>query len=144
MNGLEKLKKKKGKIPHNFVIMDDQQGLLNRNDPILTNFVSSHRHFKTSCFFNFQYLFGASPLLRECTTHAFMFNSKGLRTINGLFENFGMLFDNLQQFKEYFLANTKKKYTAILYEQSKHKEEKNYKRYKAPDMTMFKGFKLQY
>ena len=144
MDGLEKLKKKSGNIPPNFVIMDDQQGLLNRQDSILTNFVSSHRHFNTSCFFNFQYLFGASPLLRECTTHAILFNSKGLRTINGLFENFGMLFDNVQQFKDYFLKNTKKHYTAIMYEQSENKKKNNYKRFKAPDMTDFKNFKLQY
>ena len=39
MNGLEKLKKKTGTIPPNFVIMDDQQGLLNRQDSILTNFI---------------------------------------------------------------------------------------------------------
>ena len=144
MNGLEKLKKKTGVIPPNFVIMDDQQGLLNRQDSILTNFVSSHRHFNSSCFFNFQYLFGASPLLRECTTHAILFNSKGLRTINGLFENFGMLFDTLQHFKDYFLKNTKKKYTAIMYEQNENKLKKNYQRFKAPDMTDFKNFKLQY
>lgn len=144
MNGLEKLKKKTGKIPPNFVIFDDQQGLLNRNDAVLVNYISSHRHFSSSLFFNFQYLFGASPILRNCTTHAILFNSKGLRTINGLFENFGMLFDNLQQFKEYFLKNTKKKYTAILYEQDENKLKNNYKKFKAPDMTDFKNFKLQY
>lgn len=146
MNGLEKLKKKTGYIPPNFVIMDDQQGLLNKNDSVLTNFVSSHRHFNSSCFFNFQYLFGASPLLRECTTYAFMFNSKGHRTINGLYENFGMLFDNVKEFKEYFLTNTKKKYTAIRYEQKQNKKHKNYCRYRAPDMSgdEWKSIKLQY
>ena len=140
----EKLKKKGGDIAQNFVIFEDQQGLLNRNDPTLTNFVSSHRHFASTCIFNFQYLFGASPLLRECTTHAFMFNSKGHRTINGLFENFGMLFDNFKEFKEYFLKNTSKKYTAIMYKQSENKLKHNYKRYKAPNMKDFKDFKLQY
>ena len=144
MNGLEKLKKKTGQIPANFVIMDDQQGLLNRNDSILTNFVSSHRHFNTSCFFNFQYLFGASPLLRECTTHAILFNSKGHRTINGLYENFGMLMDDFNEFKEYFLKNTKKDYTAMMYEQKENDKHKNYKRFKAPNMKVFKKIKLQY
>ena len=144
MNGLEKLKKKTGKCPPNAVIIDDQQGLLNRNDSVLTNFIASHRHYNTSIFFNFQYLFGASPLLRECATYALMFRSAGHRTINGLFENFGMLFDNFDHFKKYFLNNTKKKYTGILYSQKENKLHKNYKRFKAPDMTDYKGFQLQF
>ena len=146
MNGLEKMKKKRGKITPNFVIIYEQQGLLNRNDSVLTNFVSSHRHYNTSIFFNFQYLFGASPLLRECTTYALMFRSVGHRTINGLFENFGMNFDNLQEFKNYFLKNTKKKHVGILYSQKENKKEKNYVRYKAPDIsgTQWKKIKLQY
>ena len=144
MDGLEKLKNETGKIPPNFVIFDDQQGLLNRNDPVLTNYVSSHRHYSSSLFFNFQYLFGASPLLRECTTIAILFRSQGHRTLNGLFENFGMLFDDFNEFKEYFLKNTKKKYTAVMYLQKIHKKEKNYKQFKAPDMSDYSDFKLEY
>jgi hypothetical protein len=144
MDGLQKLKEDTGEIPPNFIIFEDQQGLLNRQDTVLTTLISSHRHFLSTCFFNFQYLFGASPLLRECTTYAILFRSQGHRTINGLFENFGMLFDNINDFKKYFLKNTKKKYVAILYKQSENKLEKNYKRFKAPDMTDFVGFQLQY
>ena len=144
MNGLEELKKNTGKIPSNFVIFEDLQGLLNRNDPVLTNYVSSHRHYASSLFFNFQYLFGASPLLRECTTYAILFRSLGHRTINGLYENFGMAFDSFNDFKDYFLKNTKKKYTAMMYMQNEHKKEKNYIRFKAPDMSEYKGFKLEY
>lgn len=144
MDGLEELKKKKGKIPTNFIIFDDQQGLLNRNDPTLTNFVASHRHYNTTCFFCFQYLYGASPLLRECTTYALMFRSFNHRTINGLYENFGQLFESEKEFKKYFLKNTKKIYTALLYDQSKAKLKKNYLRFKAPNMDNYKDFKLDY
>jgi hypothetical protein len=82
--------------------------------------------------------------LRECTTYAILFRSQGQRTINGLYENFGMLFDNYQEFKDYFLKNTEKEYTAIMYSQKEHDKEKNYKRFKAPLMKMFKEIKLQY
>ena len=84
------------KIEPNFVVFDDQQGLINRNDPVLQNFVACHRHFKCTIFFNFQYLYGSSPLIRECTTIAILFNSKGERTLRGLYENFGQLFENFQ------------------------------------------------
>jgi hypothetical protein len=46
---------------------------------------------------------------------AFLFNSKGKRTIEALYENFGQLFDSFKEFKEYFLECTKPKYTAMLY-----------------------------
>ena len=144
MNGLEKLKKETGKIPKNFVIFEDQQGLLNRAEPVLTNFLSSFRHYNCSCFLNFQYLYGASPLLREIATYCIMFSSNSHRTMNGLFENFGQLFENYNQFRAYFKKNTHKPYTAIVYEQKQNKLKKNYKRYKAPNMKDFKNFKLQY
>ena len=144
MKSLEKIKKKTGKIPPNFVIIDDHQGILNRNDEILINFISSHRHYSSSCFINFQYLYGASPTLRECTTLAILFNSKGKRTINGLFENFGQLFDSYEEFKDYFLECTKEKHVAMLFISKIDDIENNYLQFKAPDMTKHKNIKLQY
>ena len=144
MNGLEKMKKKKGKIPPNFVIFDDHQGILNRNDPTFINFISCHRHYKSTVFLNFQYLYGASPTLRECTTVALLFNSKGKRTLNGLFENFGQLFDNYEDFKDYFLSLTKKKHVAMMYVQDIDELKDNYLYFKAPDMSKYKKIKLQY
>ena len=133
------------KIEPNFVVFEDQQGLLNRNDPILQNFVACHRHFKTSIFWNFQYLYGSSPLIRECTTIAIMFNSKGERTLRGLYENFGQLFENFQHFKDYFLQLTSEKYVGMLYIYDIDDFDKNYLYWKAPsDLSMIKNIKLDY
>ena len=144
MTGLEKMANKGEPVPPNFIILDDQQGLLNRNDPLLTNLISSHRHYNCSIFFCFQYLFGASPLLRECSTFAIMFRSAGQRTLNGLYENFGMLFENFNEFKKHFFKITKKKYNGMLYIQDKNKRKRNYLQFKAPDMSMFDGITLDY
>ena len=145
MKGLEKIANDGKKIPPNFVIFDDLQGVLNRNDPILTNFVSSHRHYNCKAvFFCFQYLYGASPLLRECATFAVMFRSQGNRTLQGLYENFGQLFDNFEEFKKHFFKITKKKYNGMLYIQDISKKKKNYLRFKAPDMSIFNGITLNY
>ena len=73
-----------------------------------------------------------------------MFHSNSHRTINGLWENFGQLFQDEKSFKEYFQKNTKKKYTAILYQQKENKLKNNYQRYKAPDMKIYKKIKLNY
>ena len=144
MNGLEKMKNEGKKIPRNFVIFDDQQGLLNRNDPLLTNFVSSHRHYNSSIFFCFQYLYGASPLLRECSTYAICFRSAGNRTLQGLFENFGMLFDNFNDFKKHFFKVTKKPYRAMMYIQDINELKDNYLQFKAVDMSAYNGLTLDF
>ena len=128
IDGISKLDDK----PPCFCIFDDQQGLLNRNDPTLLNFISIHRHLNCSIFFNFQYLYGSMPTLRECSTIAIMFNSKGHRTIKGLYLCFGQLFDSLEEFKRYFLALTSEKYVAMLYLQDEDDIEKNYMYFKSP------------
>lgn len=139
IDGISKLEDK----PPCFCIVDDQQGLLNRNDPTLLNFISIHRHLNCSIFFNFQYLFGSMPTLRECTTIAVLFNSKGKRTIEGLFENFGQLFDKYDEFKNYFLALTSEKYVAMLYLQDEDNIEENYLWFKSPLMSKGKLKNLQ-
>lgn len=141
LDGLQQL----DKIEPNFVIFDDQQGLLNRNCPVLQNFISCHRHFQCSVFWNFQYLFGSSPLIRECTTIALLFNSKGERTLRGLYENFGQLFDNFNHFKDYFLQLTSERYVAMLYISDIDNINENYLYWKAPpNLDMTKNIKLDF
>ena len=132
-------------IEPNFVVFDDQQGLLNRNDPVLQNFVACHRHFKCSVFWNFQYLYGSSPLIRECATISILFNSKGERTLRGLYENFGQLFENFNHFKDYFLQLTSEKYVGMLYISDIDNIDENYLYWKAPsNLEMIKDVKLDY
>ena len=136
-------------IEPSFVIFDDIQGLLSYSDNTLTQLVSNHRHFKISVFFCFQYIYGrgSTPVLRECTTMAFLFNSKGKRTLEALFENFGQLFDDFKSFKEYYLACTEEKHTAMLFIQDIDNIDENYLQFKAPspeEMKHVKNIKLAY
>ena len=141
LDGLKELEK--DQLEPSFIIFDDIQGLLSSGDHSLTQLVSNHRHFKISVFFCFQYIYGrgSTPVLRECTTMAFLFNSKGKRTLEALFENFGQLFDNFKEFKEYYLACTKEKHTAMLYIQDVDNIEENYLQYKAPSPKQMKHVK---
>ena len=147
LDGLKELDPKD--IEPSFIIFDDIQGVLNSNDPVLTSLNACHRHFKISIFYCFQYIYGrgSTPVLRECTTYAFLFNSKGKRTLEALYENFGQLFDSFDEFKEYYLACTKEPYTAMLYIQDIDSKEDNYFQYKAPspkEMKHVKDVQLQY
>ena len=134
-------------IQPSFIIFDDIQGVINANDPVLTSLIACHRHYKISIFFCFQYIYGrgSTPVLRECTTYAILFNSKGDRTLRALYENFGQLFDNYNEFKDYFLACTSEPYTAMLYIQDIDNKEDNYLQFRAPsNMDEFKNIKLDY
>ena len=132
-----------------FIIFDDIQGVLSSHDPVLTSLNACHRHFKISIFYCFQYIYGrgSTPVLRECTTLAFLFNSKGKRTLEALYENFGQLFDSFNEFKEYYLQCTKPKYTAMLYIQDVDNKDENYLQYKSPspkEMKHVKDVVLEY
>lgn len=143
---LDGIKSQKNIVP-SFIAFDDIQGLLNANDPVLTSLIACHRHFKISLFFCFQYIYGKGsiPILRECTTYALLFNSKGDRTLRALYENFGQLFDTFKDFKKHFLSVTSEKYVAMLYLQDENDLYNNYMYFRAPaEMDNFKNIKLDY
>ena len=147
LDGLKKLPE--DQLEPSFIIFDDIQGVLNGNDKVLTSLNACHRHFKISIFYCFQYIYGhgSTPVLRECTTMAFLFNSKGKRTLEALYENFGQLFDSFNEFKEYYLECTKDKYTAMLYIQDIDNKEDNYFQFTAPgpkEMKKVNDVKLSY
>lgn len=143
---LEGIKQQK-KIKPSFIIFDDIQGVLSAFDPVLNSLVACHRHYKISLFFCFQYIYGRGsfPVLRECTSIAILFNSKGDRTLRALYENFGQLFDDFKSFKDYFLHITSEKYVGMLYVQDIDNLEDNYLSFKCPEnMDKFKHIKLDY
>ena len=114
---LQEMKENTGFIPPNFCVFDDVVGLMSKFDGQLNNFFSVHRHYNCHVFIAVQHLnTGSSTLLREVTTKAYMFAASGFNTIKSLFESFGQSFENLNQFKEFFLENTKHEYSALVYD----------------------------
>ena len=78
---------------------------------------------------------------------AFLFNSKGKRTLEALFENFGQLFEDFKSFKAYFQQLTSEKHTAMLFIQDIDNIDENYLQFKAPspqEMKHVKNIKLAY
>ena len=144
IEGLEKMKQQGKKIPRNFVVLDDQIGLINKHDPFLINWFSKIRHYRTHVYLLAQHLkTGANTTLREVCTHAFMFNSKSFNTIQSLFENFGQLFENFADFKKTFQNVTKEKYSSMLYLQENDDIDQNYLQFIAPDTSNWQ-FKMEY
>ena len=139
VDGLKNIVESGKEAPPNFVVFDDMIGLLNmKQNTFFTNFISTHRKTNTCVFLATQHLkTGSSTTLREITTHAIVFSSKQLNTIQSLFENFGQLFSNIGEFKDNFFDITKEKYTAMLYLQDADNINDNYMIYKAPDVSQW-------
>ena len=136
LNALEEYIDQNGEPIHNFVVFDDLIGLLSKNSPFITNFLGLHRKYGTTIFLATQHLkTGASTTLREVCTHSIIFNSKTWNTITSLYENFGSLFQRLEDFKGNMQDITKEKFTAMLYLADEDNIDKNYLEYKCPDTS---------
>ena len=145
LSGMEKMLEEDKDIPPNFVVFDDLLGLLSKTNPTLLNFFACHRHTNTSVFLCTQHLkSGASTTLREITTHAFLFNTKTKNTLEALFECFGQLFDNFDEFKNYFFDLTAEQYVCMLYSQDVDDIDENYVAFQAPDMSQYKDINIEY
>lgn len=147
LDGLKDLPK--DKLKPSFIIFDDIQGALDPYDKTLNFLNACHRHMKISIFYCFQYIYGrgSTPVLRSCTTMAFLFNAKGERTLKALYEAFGQLFPDFNTFKDYYLQLTAEPYTAMLYFQDEDNIDDNYLQYQAPPpekMKHVKKLKLDY
>lgn len=135
LRGMEELLVKGKEIPPNFIVFDDLLGLLSKNNPILLNFFACHRHTNTTIFLATQHLkTGSATTLREICTDAIMFNSKHKNTVEALFECFGQLFDNYNDFKNHFFEVSSEPFTAMYYKQDVDKIEDNYARFVAPNL----------
>lgn len=140
VDNLKAIKEKDGHIEPNFIIFDDLVGILNNQSGWFINFISTHRHFNTSLFIAVQYLTGRraiSPIMREQTTHALLFNSRTKNTLVNLYESYGGLFEKFNDFKNYYLKATEEKYVAMLYREDIDELNDNYISIQAPPNVNF-------
>ena len=141
LSGLEQMENR----PRNFVILDDLVSVIDRNEPTIASFISTHRHYNTDIYINTQYLYASvnTPLFRECTSVCLMFMTKMRKSIKGLYECYGQLFDDEEEFKQHLLNTTKEKYVAMVYIADIDDLEENYVEFLAPNMSKVK-YKLDY
>ena len=139
VKNLEKLFEGQGYLEPSFLIFDDLSGILHNRGAWFNNFIATFRHFNIHIFIAVQYLTGmhaVSPIMREQTNYAIMFNSKTTNTIKNLYENFGQLFENLKSFKDYFFQHTEPSkvgpFVCMVYFEKVDEVEKNYIPMRAP------------
>lgn len=109
---LEKLEErfeKNGYVEPSFIVFEDLFGVLENNSPWFNNFMATFRHLNITIFVAVQTLMGKnaiSPIMRDQTTAAIMFNTKTERSITNLYENYGMLFANKKAFQHHLQKMT--------------------------------------
>ena len=129
ISNLENVIQENGSIAPSFVIFDDLVGILNNQTQWFINFISTHRHYNVNIIIAAQYLTGRnaiSPIMREQTSVAVLFNSKTRRTLENLYESYGQLFPTLREFQDYFFTVTKEPYVAMVYFEDRDELSENY------------------
>ena len=139
VTNLEALYEQQGYLDPSFLVFDDLLGVIDSTSHWFNNFMATYRHLNIHIFLAVQYLTGrraVSPIMREQTTFALMFNSKTNQTIKHLYENFGQLFEKEKEFKKYYFDNTEPSkvgdYVCIAYKEKEDRLEENYTPMRAP------------
>jgi hypothetical protein len=139
VQNVERLIAINGYAPPSFIVFDDLVGILNNETQWFINFIGTYRHYNITIYIAVQYLSGRhaiSPIMREQTTAAILFNSKTTRTVTNLYESFGQLFESRAAFQEYFFNVTEPSkvgpYVAMVYFEREDVKEKNYVPMRAP------------
>ncbi len=113
-------KKKNGakwNLPHNYVIIDDSLGLT-VNSSFFQNFVSTHRHTRTTIFLLTQLLTAArsvSTVVRANTSYAMMFATSMQNAVEGLYQNYGQMYSTMKEFKKELDECRKRKYSCLVF-----------------------------
>jgi ABC-type dipeptide/oligopeptide/nickel transport system ATPase component len=140
-NWLEKNPKKK--LPPNFLIMDDLLGKIKPNTGVFSNLVACYRHYSMTLIITSQYLNkNVSTLLREMTDVAFIYQSRFRNTRESLYNSYGQMLENQDEFDAYLEDATKEKYSCLVYQAGKDTKEEAYLSYKSPSED--KPFKLKF
>jgi hypothetical protein len=150
VHNLEAMYEEQGFLEPSFLIFDDLVGILANSSPWFNNFIATYRHLNIHIFIAVQYLTGrhaVSPIMREQTTYAIMFNSKTHKTIENLYEAYGQLFEKKREFKDYLFANTEPSkvgpYVCLVYIEKEDRLEHNYIPMRAPKKVP-KSIKLDF
>ena len=149
VRNLEAIYEEQGYIEPSFIVFDDLVGILNNRGQWFNNFIATFRQLNIHIFIAVQYLTGihaVSPIMREQTNCAIMFNSKTTNTVKNLYENYGQLFETRKEFQQYLFENTEPSkvgpYVCIVYFEKEDRLEENYIPMRAP--AQLPKMKLQF
>ena len=131
------------KLPPNFLILDDLLGKMKPNTNSFSSLVSTFRHFNMTIFITSQYMVrNISTLLRELTDVAFIFRTRFKNSIECLYNAYGQLLDNQDEFSQVLNTATKETFSCLVYKARKEYKEESYSSFQAPKIDV--KYKLKF
>jgi len=121
------------KLPSNFLILDDLLGRIKLNSGVFSNLMSTFRHYNITIFITSQYFVkNISTLLRELTDVAFIFRTRFHNSLKSLYEAYGQMLDDQDEFEYILNEATKEKHACLCYMSRKETADESYFSYQAP------------
>jgi len=121
------------------LIFDDCIGTTSWQSKLITKLISTYRHYNLSIWIVTQNCNKIPPLIRDCTSHVFIFECYAKRQMEGLFNSFGNRFETFDQFRTFLKENTSDHHF-IFYKKKTNSEEATYQVLRAP--SIIPKFKL--
>jgi len=96
----------RGSMPLGFVILDDCMYDKWINCKYFKRLCTQYRHYNTLVVISVQHLHRVPPDIRNQCMYCCMFRADNHRTLEALYQNFGMNFADLREFSRYLTSNT--------------------------------------
>jgi len=125
------LSPEKRKEHHTIFVLDDLVGAANWKSSIMQHLFTSHRHYGITILVSSQYPNSISPLIRECSKLAIIFNQTTKRSIEPLFQSYGSHFNSLKEFTDYI--SQLPRYCFLLVQTDEYDRAKKYIKTKVPN-----------
>ena len=130
---LKKIKKLKGSIPENFIVLDDIVNSLPQSEKWWNEFLSTYRHYNITLYVTTQHISRCQPLFREQASFAYIFQLHTKHSIKACYESYGQLFETVGEFKAFIRQHAGKEYQCVVWaKEAKPQTVLKYKTLKAP------------
>lgn len=98
---------RRGKNIQAFLILDDCLGTVKWNDSIMSELITTYRHYGITVFIATQYVMAIPPIIRECATNVLVFHLFSEKSITSIKDAFIYNIDKKSDVKKFIEANTR-------------------------------------
>lgn len=127
----QKLRGVRTNIPPSLIVFDDIIGNVDLNSGIMSQFLTTYRHYNITVICAVQYIFKIPPVFREQVDIAVMFEQSTEKSIKALYESYGQHFETFKKWKDFLMEYTNKPFHCLIFNEDGDDNDR-YFRYKAP------------
>lgn len=132
---LRKLKEyrlKNNKPAKAFLVFDDMVGQIPFESELILHLFTTYRWYGLTIFISTQYIYKINPTIRTVADYAFIWAQDNKRCYDAVYETFGLMFDDYNEFRHTLDSITSEQYACLFYNKDKRSKNERYNGYKAP------------